>query len=87
MLSGSVAGTAVIERFGHPVPAAGRGHDVGMTKYGLSLPQGAEADLSHDVTLVAREAERLGYHSLWVYERVLCPLQPNDGMYGVPGLA
>ncbi|EWM13249.1 TIGR03619 family F420-dependent LLM class oxidoreductase [Kutzneria sp. 744] len=58
-----------------------------MTKYGLSLPQGSEADLSHDVTTVAREAERLGYDSLWVYERVLFPVKPNDGMYGVPGLA
>jgi probable F420-dependent oxidoreductase len=57
-----------------------------MTTYGLTLPQGSAADLRHDVTTVAREAERLGYHSLWVYERVLFPLQPNDGMYGVPGL-
>jgi probable F420-dependent oxidoreductase len=83
VLSGSFAGTAVSTSAG----AGDSGHDVGMTKYGLSLPQGSEADLSHDVTTVAREAERLGYHSLWVYERVLFPLQPNDGMYGVPGLA
>jgi probable F420-dependent oxidoreductase len=43
-------------------------------------------DVQRDVTLAAREAEAVGYDSLWVYERVLFPLEPADGMYGVPGL-
>ena len=56
-------------------------------RFGFYLPQGQMADPRHDVTLVAREAERIGYDSLWVFERVLFPLNPADGMYGVPGLA
>ncbi|MFJ1765388.1 TIGR03619 family F420-dependent LLM class oxidoreductase [Amycolatopsis sp. NPDC088138] len=57
-----------------------------MTKFGLTLPQDKAMDLRHDVALVAREAEAAGYRSLWTYERSLFPLEPADGMYGVPGL-
>jgi probable F420-dependent oxidoreductase len=55
-------------------------------KFGLCLPQTEYVDLQRDVTMVAREAEAAGFDSLWVYERVLFPLEPADGMYGVPGL-
>lgn len=55
-------------------------------KFGFFLPQGAPADLRSDVALVAREAEQLGYSSLWVYEKVLFPVEPADGMYGIRGL-
>src|SRR5882757_7463685 len=73
------------------VARRGHGHDRrryrGTMRFGFYLPQGQMADPRHDVTLVAREAERIGYDSLWVFERVLFPLNPADGMYGVPGLA
>jgi probable F420-dependent oxidoreductase len=38
------------------------------------------------VTRVARAAEEAGFDSLWAYERVLFPVQPADGMYGIDGL-
>jgi probable F420-dependent oxidoreductase len=56
-------------------------------KLGLRLPQSANVDYATDVAHVARRAEEIGYAGLWVYERVLFPLTPTDGMYGVPGLA
>ncbi|MEV8636716.1 TIGR03619 family F420-dependent LLM class oxidoreductase [Streptosporangium sp. NPDC051023] len=55
-------------------------------RFGFGLPQGSGFDLRYDVVRVARGAERAGYSSLWVYERVLYPLEPADGMNGVPGL-
>lgn len=55
-------------------------------KLGLQLPQRAAAVKAADLTAFARAAEQAGYASLWAYERVLFPLQPADGMYGVPGL-
>jgi probable F420-dependent oxidoreductase len=56
-------------------------------KFGLGLPQRTDRyDLRNDVVHIARAAERAGYSSLWVYERVLFPLEPTDGLYGAPGL-
>ena len=55
-------------------------------KFGLSLPQGAHNDLRRDVAEVARAAEQAGFASLWAYERVLFPVNPVHGMYGIPGL-
>ena len=55
-------------------------------KLGLRLPQSANVDYATDIAHVARRAEEIGYAGLWVYERVLFPLAPTDGMYGVPGL-
>ncbi|EGX61276.1 hypothetical protein SZN_03247 [Streptomyces zinciresistens K42] len=55
-------------------------------RLGLGLPQLRQYDLARDVTDVARTAEEIGYDSLWVYERVLVPEAPVQGLYGVPGL-
>jgi probable F420-dependent oxidoreductase len=55
-------------------------------RIGLHLPQGELADPRRDVIRTAQEAERIAYDSLWVMERTLFPLEPTDGMYGVPGL-
>jgi probable F420-dependent oxidoreductase len=52
----------------------------------LTLPQGVESDLQRDVAKVARQAEEAGFASLWAYERVLFPLTPAQGMYGIDGL-
>ncbi|MCI3929340.1 LLM class F420-dependent oxidoreductase [Streptomyces sp. AN091965] len=57
------------------------------TRLGLGLPQLKWADLGRDVPDVARFAERTGFDSLWVFERVLFPDPPSHGLYGVPGLA
>ncbi len=55
-------------------------------RLGLGLPQLKRFDVARDVTAVAREAERIGYDGLWVFERALFPEQPVQGLYGVPGL-
>ncbi|MEV0494478.1 LLM class F420-dependent oxidoreductase [Streptomyces atratus] len=53
---------------------------------GLGLPQMKQYDIGRDVATVARAAEDVGYESLWVFERVLFPDPPTQGLYGVPGL-
>jgi probable F420-dependent oxidoreductase len=55
-------------------------------KLGLQLPQRTSAVRAPELTGLARRAEEIGYTSLWAYERALFPLEPADGMYGVPGL-
>ncbi|MFI7414363.1 LLM class F420-dependent oxidoreductase [Streptomyces sp. NPDC049627] len=55
-------------------------------RLGLGLPQLRQYDLAKDVTDVARTAEQIGYDSLWVYERLLVPESPSQGLYGIPGL-
>ena len=54
--------------------------------FGLALPQGAHNNLQRDVIMVATQAEEAGFDSLWAYERVLFPVNPADGMYGIDGL-
>lgn len=54
--------------------------------FGLGLPQGAHNDLRRDVVMIAKEAEEAGFDSLWAYERLLFPLTPSHGLYGIDGL-
>lgn len=56
------------------------------TRLGLGLPQNKQYDLGRDVPDVARTAERIGYESLWVYERALFPEPATQGLYGIEGL-
>jgi probable F420-dependent oxidoreductase len=55
-------------------------------KLGVNLPQTTTYDLAHDVTAFAREAERIGYDSLWAFERLLSPIDQSGphGLYGRP---
>ncbi|MFG3656428.1 LLM class F420-dependent oxidoreductase [Streptomyces sp. NPDC047706] len=55
-------------------------------RLGLGLPQMRQYDLGRDVPGVAREAERIGYDSLWVFERALFPEPATQGLYGIEGL-
>lgn len=55
-------------------------------RFGIGLPQRGGVDLARDVVETARGAEEAGFDSLWVYERLLFPVSPRDGMYGVDGL-
>ncbi|MER7442842.1 LLM class F420-dependent oxidoreductase [Micromonospora avicenniae] len=57
-------------------------------KLGVSLPQDSRYDLTTDVVKFARAAEEIGYDSLWVYERVLMPVDQSGphGLYNVPDL-
>ncbi|MEU2608736.1 LLM class F420-dependent oxidoreductase [Streptomyces albus] len=52
---------------------------------GLGLPQNHQYDVGRDVPEVARTAERIGYRSLWVYERALFPRPMTQGLFGIPG--
>lgn len=56
-------------------------------KLGLGLPQRGGVNLRTDVVDVARAAETAGFSSLWVYERLLFPTHPRDGLLGTPGRA
>jgi probable F420-dependent oxidoreductase len=54
-------------------------------KLGFSLPvAGAWATPANQVR-VAQEAERLGYHSLWVLQRLLFPVAPQNDYPPMPG--
>lgn len=56
-------------------------------RLGLGLPQMKQYDIGRDVPTVARAAEETGFESLWVFERILFPEPPTQGLYGIPGLA
>ncbi|WP_377267403.1 TIGR03619 family F420-dependent LLM class oxidoreductase [Peterkaempfera sp. SMS 1(5)a] len=55
-------------------------------RLGFGLPQMKQYTVGQDVPMVARRAEEIGYDSLWVFERVLFPENPTQGLYGIPGL-
>jgi probable F420-dependent oxidoreductase len=53
-------------------------------KIGLTLPNLTPLGTRENILTFAREAERLGYDSLWVTERLLFPVQPLQQMRGGP---
>ena len=53
-------------------------------KLGLTLPNLTPAATRQNALTLAREAERLGYDSLWVTDRLLYPTQPRQLMMGHP---
>lgn len=55
-----------------------------MIRLGLALPNLSPLGTRKNITDFAREAERLGYDSLWVTERLLYPLQPKQSIRGRP---
>jgi probable F420-dependent oxidoreductase len=57
-----------------------------MTGVGLCLPQLGEHVTTEALFGFCREAERLGYTSLWVQDHFLWPLDPKRGYAGRPGL-
>ncbi|MET7285930.1 LLM class F420-dependent oxidoreductase [Streptomyces sp. NPDC005573] len=56
------------------------------TRLGLGLPQMRQYAPGKDVPDVARTAERIGYDSLWVFERDLFPEPATQGLYNIEGL-
>lgn len=47
-------------------------------KLGFALPMAGEWATPDNQIRVAREAEVLGYHSLWVFQRLLYALEPRN---------
>ncbi|ARX82082.1 monooxygenase [Streptomyces alboflavus] len=54
-------------------------------RLGLGLPQMKHFAIGRDVPQVARAAEETGFDSLWVFERVLFPDPPTQGLWGIEG--
>lgn len=55
---------------------------------GVALPTSARYASAENIVRIAREAERLGYRSLWTYERLLYPIagisQPDGSSWQLP---
>lgn len=47
-------------------------------KVGCTLPQSGSVASPENLIRVATRAEELGYDSVWVFERLLCPTNPRD---------
>lgn len=54
-------------------------------KLGFSLPTAGAWATPENQLLIARRAEALGYHSLWVFQRLLYALQPKNDYPPAPG--
>src|SRR3989304_6039156 len=54
-------------------------------KLGFGLPVAGPWATPEHLARVARHAEALGSHSLWVFQRLLYPVTPKDEYYGAPG--
>jgi probable F420-dependent oxidoreductase len=54
--------------------------------FGIGLPQRDGLDLRNDLLDLSLGAEKEGFSSLWVYERLLFPTDPMNGLYGIDGL-
>ncbi|MBI3634644.1 MAG: LLM class flavin-dependent oxidoreductase [Candidatus Rokubacteria bacterium] len=54
-------------------------------KLGVALPVAGAWATPENQVRVARTAERLGYHSVWVFQRLLYALEPKNEYPPVPG--
>src|SRR3989442_12934270 len=52
---------------------------------GFSLPMAGSWATPQNQILVAQRAEALGYHSLWVFQRMLYPIKPQNDYPPLPG--
>jgi alkanesulfonate monooxygenase SsuD/methylene tetrahydromethanopterin reductase-like flavin-dependent oxidoreductase (luciferase family) len=53
-------------------------------KLGLILPQVGPAASAEAIVSLAKRAEGIGYDSLWVTDRLLYPVQPQNPYPGTP---
>src|SRR6267378_5299 len=56
-------------------------------RLGFGLPVGGTGATPDNMIVLARHAEALGYRSLWVFQRLLCPVAPLNSYYGAPNEA
>src|SRR5262245_52030046 len=56
-----------------------------LPRIGVGLPHCGPHASPEGIVAVARAAERLGFHSVWAFERLLRPVGPNgENPYGLP---
>lgn len=55
-------------------------------KVGLLLPQTGDLATSENILYIGKEAEKEGFDSVWVFERLLWPVKPQTPYGGVPNL-
>ena len=55
-------------------------------KVGILLPQTGDLASSENILYIGKEAEKEGYDSVWVFERLLWPVKPQTPYGGVPNL-
>ncbi len=53
-------------------------------KLGFGLPLSGPAATPEGIVAVTRRAEELGYDSLWTWDRLLVPVEPQTGYVGTP---
>jgi alkanesulfonate monooxygenase SsuD/methylene tetrahydromethanopterin reductase-like flavin-dependent oxidoreductase (luciferase family) len=53
-------------------------------KTGLTLPQAGKQATKENIVDTAKKAEREGFDSLWVFERLLYPMKPKNPYLGTP---
>jgi alkanesulfonate monooxygenase SsuD/methylene tetrahydromethanopterin reductase-like flavin-dependent oxidoreductase (luciferase family) len=53
-------------------------------KIGITLPQAGQQATRENVIQVAQRAEKVGFDSLWVFERLLRPINPQTPYLGTP---
>ncbi len=53
-------------------------------KAGIFLPQSGDSATRDNVLYIAKEAEREGFNSVWVMERLLGPINPQSPYPGIP---
>jgi hypothetical protein len=58
----------------------------GLWSSGSAFPNGLWLICGTMVAAVAKFAEERGFANLWVFERLLFPTEPSEGLYGLPGL-
>ena len=53
-------------------------------KAGILLPQTGESATRENLLYIAKEAEKEGLDSLWVFERLLWPIKPKTPYVATP---
>jgi alkanesulfonate monooxygenase SsuD/methylene tetrahydromethanopterin reductase-like flavin-dependent oxidoreductase (luciferase family) len=59
--------------------------DVSGMRLGFALPVAGTWATPENQVRIAQRAEALGYHSLWVLQRLLYPVQPKGDYPSQPG--
>jgi probable F420-dependent oxidoreductase len=53
-------------------------------KVGMVLPEGGQQAIKENIVQAAKQAQEEGFDSLWVWERLLCPIKPQTPYPNTP---